>query len=75
MFLVGGGILTHGIPALKELTHSLAHHASVLLGGSAAVDGATLMLLDGLAGLVVGAAALACVTAGKRVWGAVRKQA
>ena len=74
MFLVGGGILTHGIHRLKELAHSLAHHASDLLG-TEALEGATLTLLDGLAGLVAGAVALGCVTAGKRALGAARKQA
>lgn len=75
MFLVGGGILTHGISRLKELTHNLAHHASELLGDSAAVDTATLTLLDGLTGIVAGALALGCVTAGKRVLGAAKKPA
>lgn len=74
MFLVGGGILTHGIHRLKELAHSLAHHASGLLG-TEALEGATLTLLDGLTGLVAGAVALGCVTAGKRALGAARKQA
>jgi predicted DNA repair protein MutK len=73
MFLVGGGILTHGIPGGKELTHSLAHHASGLLGGSGAVEAVTLTLLDGVAGLVAGAVALVCVTAGKSAFGAIRK--
>ena len=75
MFLVGGGILTHGIPSATALAHSLAHHASDFASGSAAVDGATLMLLDGLTGLVAGAVALLCVTGGKRAWGAIRKRA
>jgi uncharacterized protein len=75
MFLVGGGILTHGIPKLKELAHSLAHHASELFGDSAAVDTGTLTLLDGLTGIVAGALALGCVTAGKHVVGALKKPA
>ena len=75
MFLVGGGIVVHGIPKLGELAHSLSHHASELLGGSAAVDTATLTLLDGLAGMVAGALALGCVTVGKRAWGAFKKPA
>jgi uncharacterized protein len=75
MFLVGGGILTHGIPGANALTHSLAHHASGRFGGSPTVEGATLMLLDGVTGIVAGAVVLLCVTVGKRAWGAVRKQA
>ncbi len=75
MFLVGGGILTHGIPGANALTHSLSHRASELFGGSSAVDGATLMLLDGVTGIVAGAVVLLGVTIGKRAWGAVRKKA
>ncbi|MEO5729759.1 MAG: DUF808 domain-containing protein, partial [Byssovorax sp.] len=68
MFLVGGGILNHGIPGANALTHSLSHRASAVFGGSAAVDGATLMLLDGVTGIVAGAVVLLCVTIGKRAW-------
>ena len=56
MFLVGGGILTHGIAAL--------HHAIEALAKSAGGLGELLLptLLDGLVGMVAGALALAGVT-------------
>jgi uncharacterized protein len=53
MFLVGGGILLHGWPAL----HHALQHALLPLDG-AAVN----MLLDGLAGVAAGALALAVLT-------------
>ena len=52
MFLVGGGILVHGIPVL--------HHFSESLGMLAAIA------FDGAAGLVAGALALAGVTLAQR---------
>ena len=55
MFLVGGGILTHGLPALHSAigTATTGLHG-VALGGAA-------MLADALVGLVAGAVTLALV--------------
>jgi len=53
MFLVGGGILVHGIPALGDLLHALEetlHHAA---GGAAALLGA--LTIEALLGLLAGA--------------------
>jgi predicted DNA repair protein MutK len=63
MFMVGGGILTHGIPPLH---HAIAHVAEA--AGSIAVVGGVLKaltptLLDMIAGVVAGALALAGVRA------------
>jgi predicted DNA repair protein MutK len=60
MFLVGGGIVLHGWPAL----HHLLQHAILPLDGTAAN-----MLLDGLAGVLAGALALAVVTLVQRLRG------
>jgi hypothetical protein len=61
MFLVGGGILVHGVPSL--------HHAiESALGGQAGfaqVLGST--LADGLVGVLAGALALGALTLGRRV--------
>jgi predicted DNA repair protein MutK len=61
MFLVGGGILSHGIPALHHLSEGLAHGVQVLplLGGLLA----PLMpfLVDALIGALAGALTLAAV--------------
>ncbi len=63
MFMVGGGILTHGIPPL----HDAIEHAAEAAGGIAAAGGVfkalTPTLLDMLAGGVAGALALAAVRA------------
>jgi len=53
MFLVGGGILVHGIPALHHLGEGAGMFAS--------------FALDGTAGIVAGALTLACITLAQRV--------
>jgi len=65
MFLVGGGILVHGIPALH---HGLEHLAQGFGGMFAAL---TPMLINGLVGVLVGAAAVAVVTWAQR-WRSAR---
>jgi predicted DNA repair protein MutK len=62
MFLVGGGILVHGIPPLSAFVHH-AHdnfHGLPVVG---AVAAAVPLVADGLVGLVAGALALAVVRA------------
>jgi predicted DNA repair protein MutK len=66
MFLVGGGILTHGIPAL----HHAIEHWSLALAGLPFAGGVlgvlAPLILDGLAGIVAGGlVALAVVLWGK----------
>ena len=67
MFMVGGGILVHGIPPLH---HAIAHVAETT-AGIAAVGGIlkaiTPTLLDAVAGIVAGALALAVFKAGTRL--------
>jgi predicted DNA repair protein MutK len=64
MFLVGGGILTHGVPAL----HHLLGEALQAFDGFARTIGS--LLLDGLAGLVAGLLVLAALTLIRRARGA-----
>ena len=59
MFLVGGGIVVHGLPLL--------HHA---LAGSGVVIG---LLADAAVGVVVGALVLAAVSLGGKLWAIFRK--
>ncbi|GLR14603.1 hypothetical protein GCM10007907_33930 [Chitinimonas prasina] len=61
MFLVGGGILTHGVHALHVAIQNLA-----LSAGPLAFILPT--LLDGLVGVIAGAVVLAGVTLIQRVW-------
>jgi hypothetical protein len=56
MFLVGGGILVHGIPALHHGLEHLAH------GFSGAFGALLPMLVNGLVGVLAGAAAVLAVT-------------
>ncbi len=66
MFLVGGGILTHGIAPLHHLIQSAAAMAAGgPLGGLWQV--LTPALLNALAGLIAGAVVLAAVTAVQRL--------
>jgi predicted DNA repair protein MutK len=66
MFMVGGGILTHGLP----FAHDIIHHATEAVAATPAVGGLLAVivpsLLDAVAGLIAGALALVVVTgAGK----------
>ncbi|MCU0939612.1 MAG: DUF808 domain-containing protein [Burkholderiaceae bacterium] len=64
MFLVGGGILTHGVPPL--------HHAieGVLASTGALVQAAAPLLIDLVVGVIAGAVVLVAVTLVKRLRGA-----
>lgn len=74
MFLVGGGIIGHGIPVLHHLRESLVQAAG---GPGAAAASVVPVLLDALTGLLTGALALGIVTLVQRLlhrWkGKVRK--
>jgi predicted DNA repair protein MutK len=64
MFLVGGGILVHGVPPL--------HHA---IEGMVAGTGGKVVsfLADGLIGVLAGGVVLAAVTAGQKLYAAIRR--
>ncbi|ANH97331.1 hypothetical protein SAMN04490189_0738 [Pseudomonas koreensis] len=65
MFLVGGGILTHGIP--------LVHHWIEGVGAAAGGAGfAVPVLLNGVAGIIAGAAVLAVVSLVGKIWRAIK---
>jgi len=65
MFLVGGGILTHGIP--------LVHHWIESVGAAAGGAGfAVPVLLNGVAGIIAGAAVLAVVSLVGKIWRAIK---
>lgn len=59
MFLVGGGILSHGVPALHHLTQALDHTPLAWLTSS---------LLHASVGMGAGALLLAAWTLGRRAW-------
>jgi predicted DNA repair protein MutK len=66
MFLVGGGILTHGIPALHHLVTDLAVQLAAAGGRWLGTFGS--LLADALTGVVAGAAVLAVVALAKKAW-------
>ncbi|MDP3604989.1 MAG: DUF808 domain-containing protein [Polaromonas sp.] len=61
MFLVGGGILTHGFPALDHAIEALATRAGSVLGA------VTPLLADAVVGMAAGALVLAAVTLAKKL--------
>jgi len=68
MFLVGGGILTHGIPALHHAIEAVAHKVGGVL------EALVPTLLDAVTGLVAGAITLGVVMLAQRLL-ALRKKA
>ena len=62
MFLVGGGIITHGVPALHHVIESATASMGGLLGGVAST------LADGVIGIATGAAVLAIVALVQRMF-------
>ena len=65
MFLVGGGILTHGVPVVHHWIEGVAASA----GGAGFI---VPMLLNAVAGIVAGAAVLVGVLAVGKVWKALK---
>ena len=63
MFLVGGGILVHGLPLLHHFVEHLIVDMDALLHWLVPV------LLDALVGIVAGAVVLAIVESGKKLFG------
>ncbi|MEW6706252.1 MAG: DUF808 domain-containing protein [Pseudomonadota bacterium] len=63
MFLVGGGILVHGLEPLHHAVQALEHAAGPVLGGIGA------MLANALIGVVAGALVLGAVTLFQRLTG------
>ena len=67
MFLVGGGIVVHGIPALDHWIVGLTGGAAALPGIGGALHFAMPFLLNAAVGIVVGAAVLALVSGVRRI--------
>ena len=74
MFLVGGGILSHGWHGLNNLIEKIAHHAAEIRGIGELLKAITPTLLDAVAGIVIGAVILAVVTLGGRIWNAGKRE-
>lgn len=63
MFLVGGGIITHGITPIHHAIQQLAQQVGGFLGAI------TPTLVNGLAGIAVGAIVVTVVTVGQKMFG------
>jgi predicted DNA repair protein MutK len=65
MFLVGGGILTHGVPVVH-------HWIEGVDAAAGSVGFAVPMLLNGVAGIIAGAVVLAVVSVVGKIWRAIK---
>jgi predicted DNA repair protein MutK len=65
MFLVGGGILTHGVPVVHDWIEGVGAAAG-------SVGFAVPMLLNGVAGIIAGAVVLAVVSVVGKIWKAIK---
>lgn len=72
MFLVGGGIITHGIPAAHHLIEWATHAAHTVPTVGGALAALTPLLINALAGVLTGAVVLVLVTVGQKVWSTLR---
>jgi len=71
MFLVGGGILVHGIPSVGELLHYFEHLVETLPAG-AVLKTLIGLVFNGIAGVLAGGIVLALVKAGSAIVGRIR---
>jgi predicted DNA repair protein MutK len=69
MFLVGGGILVHGVPAAHHWIESWGQRAATVPGIGGALEWLTPAVTGGLTGVVAGALILAVVQGIKRILG------
>jgi predicted DNA repair protein MutK len=69
MFMVGGGILLHGIPVAHHYIDQLAQTVNAVPAIGGLLEIITPLLMNVFAGIVSGAIALAALTAGKRLYG------
>ncbi|WP_426192471.1 DUF808 domain-containing protein [Massilia sp. DWR3-1-1] len=68
MFMVGGSILMHGVPALHHLVDSAALAAGSVDTVGPVLKAVTPTVIDALAGVIAGAIVLLAVTVGKKLF-------
>lgn len=66
MFLVGGGILLHGLPGAHAVVHELVSGAEAAMPAAGVTSVVVPLLLDALVGVLCGAVALAAVGLAQR---------
>jgi predicted DNA repair protein MutK len=67
MFLVGGAIIVHGIPMLHHFVQHVGELVTALSAGW--LSAIVVILLEGVIGVIAGAAVLLLITGGKRLFG------
>lgn len=72
MFLVGGGILTHGLHDVNDMILQLAGNASKVPGVGGILDVSAPILLNALVGIMAGAVILAGVTVARYAWRGIK---
>jgi predicted DNA repair protein MutK len=75
MFLVGGGILTHGIPWAHHGIEQLAAHLGGVAGIGGVLRAGAPVVLNGVAGIVAGALVLLGVTYAGKAWRGMKGKA
>jgi predicted DNA repair protein MutK len=73
MFMVGGGILTHGIPGAHDVIHHAAEAAGSVGGVGPLLAALTPSVLDTIGGVIAGAIVLAIVTIGSKLLSVVKR--
>ena len=73
MFMVGGGILTHGIPGAHDVIHHAAEAVGTMAGVGPLLAAVTPSVLDAIGGVVAGAIVLALVTVGGKLLSALKR--
>lgn len=74
MFMVGGGILTHGIPAAHHFIEHSAQAVAGVAGVGMVLEALTPSLLNVVGGVIAGALALVVVTLLQRIYGVFKPQ-
>ena len=74
MFLVGGSILTHGLPRAHDLIDATAHRFGALPGAGGVLEALVPLIINGLAGILAGALVLGGVTVARKIWRRTRAE-
>ena len=72
MFLVGGGIIAHGVPVIHHWIEDRTEQINVIPAFDKLFDSLLSMGLNGLFGIIAGIAALMLVTVGQKAWSAIK---
>ncbi|MGV7208364.1 DUF808 domain-containing protein [Oxalobacteraceae bacterium A2-2] len=73
MFMVGGGILTHGLPGAHEVVHHAMEAAAAVPVAGPLLGAVVPSVLDAVAGVIAGGIVLAVVTVVTKLWKVVKQ--